>query len=424
MSKVLIVGNGAREHAIAKTVHRFGHEIYAVMDKLNPGIAKISKNYLICKLSEFEKITSFESVDLAIIGPEAPLSIGIVDYLEEHLEIPVLGPNKMNARIESSKAFCRTLLDENQIEGNPQFCVCTSLDDVKAFLKDLGSIEVAVKPDVLTGGKGVKVYGDHLNTEEEILTYAEERLKSDGLVVIEEKLVGQEFTLQAFTDGTHFYVMPLVRDYKRAYDGDKGPNTGSMGSYSLEDHTLPYLSETDIENAKKIIDKTLKALKKENDTPYKGVLYGQFIKTEKGVFLLEFNSRFGDPEAMNVLSLLKTDLVDITFSMSEKNLIRPEFETLATVCVYLVPEGYPIKPKADKKIDVPNENEINAELFYASVEQRKDGIYTSKSRAIAVLGKAQSVSQARELAYKDINKITGALYYRSDIAAEVAVEGN
>jgi phosphoribosylamine--glycine ligase len=408
--KVLVVGNGAREHAIARKLAQEDTELWAAMSKLNPGIAALSSRVEIMDINNPTEYTRFKDADLAYIGPEDPLSRGVSDALW-NLGVPVVGPRKELAKLEWSKAYTRTVLDEYGIPGNPEFKVCRDEKDVDEFLRE--HPEVAVKPDVLTGGKGVKVSGDHLTTVKEAKAYALERVKADGLVVLEEKLRGREFTLQAFTDGRRIEVMPIVRDFKRAYDGDKGPNTGSMGSFSCPDHRLPDLPNVAIERGADIMRRTIEALAK-HVSPYQGILYGGFIFTGYEVYLIEYNSRFGDPEAINVLSLLETPLTEIGYGITGGNMPKPSFSEEATVCVYLVPEGYPDNPVKDQPIEVGSLS--GSEIYYASVYDDKGVIRTTGSRSVALLGRGDTVEEARRKVYGDVTQVKGRLHYRTDIA--------
>jgi phosphoribosylamine--glycine ligase len=330
------------------------------------------------------------------------------------MEIPVVGPSKKAAKLEWSKAHARLFLEKNGIEGNPDFAICKNKREIKEFLKR--NPEVAVKPDVLTGGKGVKITREHLNSPQQVLEYAMERISGDGLVVLDEKLVGREFTLQAFTDGRKIEVMPLVRDFKRAYDEDRGPNTGSMGSFSCPDHTLPDLSTEAVEKGKEIMRKTIRKLYS-SGTIFRGFLYGGFMETKKGVYLLEYNVRLGDPEAMNVLALLEEPLLDIGWDIIDARLSSPSFQERATVCVYVVPKGYPLDPVRGGVITIDSPE--HSELYYASVHEEGGIVRTTGSRAIALLAKGDSVERARDNVYKDIPKIRGELFYRRDIGASV-----
>ena len=409
--KVLVVGHGAREHAIAKKLAQEDLELVAAMSRLNPGIAALSKRVEVFDTDDPAEYGRFRDVDLAFVGPEAPLASGVSDRLWE-LGVPVVGARKALARLEWSKAYTRQVVQEHGIPGNPEFAICRSAEEVDAFLKE--HEEVAVKPDVLTGGKGVKVTGDHLNSVEEARGYALERVKQDGMVVIEEKLKGREFTLQAFTDGKRVEVMPLVRDFKRAYDGDRGPNTGSMGSFSCPDHGMPDLPLEVVDEGIEIMERTVEALSGSVGL-YQGVLYGGFMKTENGVYLIEYNARFGDPEAINVLALLETPLTEVGYGVVEGRLPETRFAEEATVCVYLTPEGYPVNPLRDQIIEVGETR--HSEVYYASVYDDNGVVKTTGSRSVALLGRGGTVSEAREKVYADVGNIKGRLHYRTDIAA-------
>lgn len=411
--RVLVVGHGAREHAITKKLAEEDIEIFAVMGKNNPGIRNLSKKAKVVDINKLDNYKEFGEMDLAFVGPEDPLANGVSDYLW-NLEVPVVGPKKSQAKLEWSKAYAREILNEYQIAGNPDYKICKNKEDIKDFLRLHN--EVAVKPDVLTGGKGVKVSGEHLRTSSEIIDYALERIKADGLVVLEEKLEGKEFTLQAFTDGKRIEVMPLVRDFKRAYDEDKGPNTGSMGSFSCPDHGMPDLTSEIVEDGIEIMRRTIDVTSRETDT-FQGILYGGFMATQKGVFLLEYNVRFGDPEAINVLSLLENPLTEIGFGIVEGKLPRVKFSDKATVCVYLVPQGYPVDPVTGKVIEIGDIED--SEMYYASVNEENGKILTTGSRAIALLGKGDTVKAARDKVYGDIKQVSGKLHYRRDIAKNI-----
>jgi phosphoribosylamine---glycine ligase len=410
VSKVLVVGNGAREHAIVKKLAQEDIEVTAAMAKLNPGIAALSKRVEIMDINDVDGYAKFKDHNLAFVGPEAPLAVGVSDKLDA-LGVTVAAPMKALAKLEWSKAYARQVLDENNIVGNPKFKICKTEDDVKSFLDECP--EVAVKANVLAGGKGVKVTGQHLKTRRETEEFAFENIKKDGVVVLEEKLVGNEFTLQAFVDGTKLHFMPLVRDFKRAYDNDEGPNTGSMGSFSCADHDMPDLDTSTLVKAKKIMQGTIDAVRK-TVGPFKGPIYGGFMATKDDTYLIEYNCRFGDPEAINVLSLLETPLTEVGYGMAEGKLPSISFSKQATVCVYLVPEGYPVAPVKDQPITVADGDK--SEVYYASVYDADGVIKTTGSRAVALLAKGETVTDARENVYRDIGKVTGRLHYRTDIA--------
>ncbi|MFX0139874.1 MAG: phosphoribosylamine--glycine ligase, partial [Candidatus Hodarchaeota archaeon] len=279
-------------------------------------------------------------------------------------------------------------------------------------------INIVVKPEGLTGGKGVKVYGDHLFSKEDILKYCQELVNQKSRFLLEEKCDGEEFTLQTFVDGTSVLGSPLVQDHKRAYEDDEGPNTGGMGSYSMEDHLMPFINQEDVNKALEDMKKTVAAVKSETGVEYKGFLYGQFMKTAKGLKLIEYNSRWGDPEAMNVLPLLKGNFVDICWAIINGPLSHTfEFEKKATVCKYLAPEGYPTNPKRDELVSINKEkiNKTGAKYYYASVYREGAKIYTTTSRAIGVLGIANSLAEAEKIAESGVKCIEGRLFHRKDV---------
>ncbi len=430
MNKVLLIGSGGREHAIARALHKGGAKIYAVMKHKNPGIARLSKDYIIGNDSSVSFVKNldwikFRQVDFAVIGPEAPLIKGMADMLEEK-GIPVVGPKENAAIIEGSKEFMRDLMKKHNIEGMVDYYVFNDPKKVEEFIMQYDKPFV-IKPVGVTGGKGVWVMGEHFQTKEEGIKYAqriiEEKIGGVDRVIIEEKLVGEEFTLQAFTDGRELKGMPLVQDFKRAYEEDKGPNTGGMGSYSMENHLLPFLSKEDYSKAMKILEDIVAAMRREGRI-YKGIIYGQFMLTAEGPKIVEINCRFGDPEAMNVLSILKTNFVDIAWSIIEGKLISAEFENKATVVKYVVPEGYGTKPLANQEIKV-NEERIKREgalLYYASVEEKDGRIYTTTSRSLAVVGIADTLYEAESIAEKALRHISGRIYMRHDIAKREMIE--
>mgnify|MGYP006104490977 FL=1 len=315
---ILIVGSGAREHAIARALQKSPKQktLYCLATNTNPGLQELCSDLQIIDLNDNAIISQFardKEVSLAIIGPENPLANGLTDILIGS-NIKVVGPTKEHSKIESSKSFARNLLVEYKIPACPKYKIFNSMKGVQAFLDQLGD-NFVIKYDGLAGGKGVKVSGDHLDSHKEALQYCEQLIRKGGPFLVEEKLVGEEFSLMSFSDGNNLKHMPAVQDHKRALEGDMGPNTGGMGTYSDADHSLPFLTKKEIKEAQKINNLTAAALKDKYGYGYKGVLYGGFIATSHGIKLIEYNARFGDPEAMNVLSLLDTDFIDICFVM-------------------------------------------------------------------------------------------------------------
>ncbi|QUH23418.1 phosphoribosylamine--glycine ligase [Methanobacterium alkalithermotolerans] len=424
--KILVVGTGAREHAICESLKEDA-EIYSIMSNTNPGIARISQ-FQVASESDMDQVKNFalkNKVEMAIIGPESPLEQGIVNVLENE-GISCVGPSQEAAKIETDKAFMRGLFENYKIPGSVAYQVFDNYDNLSLFLDEFNK-DVVVKPVGLTGGKGVKIVGEHLEDNQEAKGYAkhimETRMGGHPRVVIEEKLVGEEFTVQAFSDGEHVIPMPAAQDHPHAFEGDQGPITGGMGSYSDKDGLLPFLSQKDYDESVKIMQHTVNAIKEEAG-PYKGILYGQFMLCKDGPKLVEYNARFGDPEAMNVLPLLKTSMVDICQGIIQGNLRKADFERKATVCKYIVPQGYPETKAAGEKIQV-NEKEIEkagALVYYAAVNQENKSIYTSSSRALALVGRGDNIQEAEEICEEATRHVTGDLYHRKDVGTAALLQ--
>jgi phosphoribosylamine--glycine ligase len=430
MPNVLMIGNGAREHAIAEAIMRSTHRprLFACMKTNNPGIASLSEKIFISSYSDLAAIVAFAKAsrtDFAVIGPEDPLNNGVVDALSL-AGIPSVGPTQSLARLETSKSFTRDLLEKYKIPGNPRFRNFTSPEGIEAFLEDLEGM--VVKPDGLTGGKGVMVQGDHFQTRSEALAICRDFLKQHASVTVEEKLEGEEFSLQCLSDGKTVVATPPVQDHKRRFADDKGPNTGGMGSYSCEDHSLPFIRPEDVADGLAITRQVAAAIYRETGAYYKGVMYGGFMVTRAGVRLLEYNARFGDPEAMNILPLLKTDFVDICRAIIDGTLERLpfEFEKKATVCKYVVPRGYglpkdhPDTQSTAARIEVGDVGQ--ARLYYSSVDKREDGLYMTTSRAIGVVGIAASLEDAERIAEGGVRAIRGPVDHRPDIGTPALIE--
>ena len=426
MMNVLLIGNGAREHAIAEAIVQSKHQprLFSFMKANNPGITSLSEKVFIGSYSDLAAVNAFAKecrVDFAIIGPEDPLNNGVVDSLKE-AGIPSVGPTKSLARLETSKSFTRNILSKYNIPGNPKFKIFTSMEGIKDFLDELDGI--VVKPDGLTGGKGVMVQGDHFQSKEEALLYCKQVLTEHPSVIIDERLEGEEFSLQCLSDGKTVVATPPVQDHKRRFVDDKGPNTGGMGSYSCEDHALPFMDQKAVAEGLAITQKVAEAIYKETGEYYKGIMYGGFIITKSGIKLLEYNARFGDPEAMNILPLLRTDFIDVCRAIIDGKLDRLDivFEKKATVCKYIVPKGYGLPQDHSEAASTSSRIEIGdtpgAKLYYSSIDQRTDGLYTTSSRAIGVVGIADSLAEAEQIAEMAVGAIRGPVDHRPDIGTE------
>ena len=390
--KVLAVGGGGREHAAVEALFRSGSEIYAVMKNANPGIIARSKEHLLCDEKDIAKVVAFakeKGVELAFIGPEAPLEVGIVDALE-------------------AEGF-------------------DNAKDAEDYIRTVDH-EIVVKPVGLTGGKGVKVQGEHLHSFEETMEYINEIFDQNiggAGVILEEKAVGEEFTQMVFVDGRRIVPLPLVQDHKRAYEGDVGPNTGGMGSYTDADHLLPFITQEEREQALAILQSIVDAMAEEG-CPYRGTMYGQFMLTVNGPRIIEINARFGDPEAMNVLSLIGDDFEDVCRMMATGTLDRDvRFAEKATVCKYVVPRGYGVKSESGHEISVDEDavRAAGAVVYYANVDMKDGKLVTGTSRSLGIVGVADTLEEAEsncEAALRNVR--CDAMAVRHDIGTRALVQ--
>ena len=429
MTRTIVVGSGAREHAITRALCNSGATVTCFASNLNPGIMALADDLELGDLNSPDEVIGYairQGAELAVIGPEAPLAAGVADALRA-ASIPTVGPGRELAQIETSKAFARDLLTRNGIPGCPLYRTFDALEGVADWLAELGDGYV-VKYDGLAGGKGVKVAGAHLHSHSEALGYCRELVAKGGRFVVEEKLVGEEFSLMSFCDGETLHHMPAVQDHKRALEGDRGPNTGGMGSYSDATHTLPFLEDEDINAACAINEATAAALREECGEPYRGFLYGGFIATANGPRLIEYNARLGDPEALNVLEILQSDFMAICHGMATGTLAscEVEFRPAATVCKYVVPEGYGAKPRRDCTLLIDEEQlaASGASLFYAAVNQSPGGaLETTSSRAVAVVGSGAMLAAAEAQCEAGLAAVSGrGLHVRHDIATPQLLE--
>jgi len=412
---VLVVGGGGREHAIARALAP-DCDLYAVAGNRNPGIVELAEGFEAIDGTDAEAIREYaEEIDatLAVVGPEAGLQAGVADELDA-AGVYTFGPRAEEAKIETDKAFQRRFMQDNDIPGCPVFETFDDMDAACEFIDDYDG-DLAVKPVGLTGGKGVKVIGDQVTAAE-----AKEYIRESEYeqVVLEERLIGEEFTIQAFVADGDLRTTPAVQDHKRVYEGDEGPNTGGMGSYSDAGFQLPFMNGGDYEAAVDIMERTVAAM-----PDYKGVLYGQFMLTTEGPKVVEFNARFGDPEAMNTLPVLETPFIDVlTAARDGDDLPELEFSGEATVCKYAVPDGYPTDPDAGAEITVDEETVGDGLLFYASVDARDDGLYTTTSRSFAVVGLAETIAAAEEIAEDALSAAGDEFRIRHDIGKAELVQ--
>ncbi|MFA5944552.1 MAG: phosphoribosylamine--glycine ligase [Candidatus Thermoplasmatota archaeon] len=423
---VLLVGSGAREHAMALAIRRSNRaQLYVITKHRNPGLVKSATGFKILDDRHAAGIVAWAKMQkchLAVIGPESSLEAGVSDALRA-AGIAVASPSQAAARIETSKTFMREIMQRHKVPGRLGFHAFNDERSALAFLDTHGPVW-AIKPVGLTGGKGVQVHGDHFDDVEGAKAYVKSIFAGrvgGGSVQFEELARGEEYTLMAFTDGTTVLPMPAVQDHKRLYEGDAGPNTGGMGSYSQADGLLPFLSIEDYAESTAILQGLVDALRADG-TPYVGTIYGQFMLTAAGPKVIEVNARFGDPEAMNVLHTLESDYLALLEGMATGTLASKQarFRAVATVVKYIVPLGYGEgRPEAGRQIEVDDFSikRVKGFAYFANVEQQPTGpLTTMTSRAVGILGEGPNVEHANAVCEAALKHVHGdKLFVRHDI---------
>lgn len=411
--KVLIVGSGGREHALAWKIAQSPllTELHAAPG--NPGIARHARCHpvKVDDLAGMVELAKREAIELVVVGPEAPLVAGLADRLRQ-AGIAVFGPGAEAARIEGSKAFAKEVMAE---AGVPT-AAGRSFDDPAAAEEYAASLgRAVVKADGLAAGKGVIVAGDERESREAVRTI----MGAGGpgrSVVIEECLEGEEVSVIAICDGERYLLLPPAQDHKRLLDGDRGPNTGGMGAYSpapvLDDAALEELGRT-------VVAPTLKALAARG-TPFVGALFAGLMITSAGPRTLEFNCRFGDPETQPLMMRLGGDLLPVLAAAARGDLRGQRLEALpdAAIGVVLASHGYPAAPRSGDPIeglDAPASPDV--QLFHAGTRQQDGQIVTAGGRVLTVCARGADVAQARERAYGAVMQLSfDGMQFRSDIA--------
>jgi len=412
----LLIGSGGREHALAAALNRDTtlEELHVAPG--NPGIAEIALCHEINTDDNNAVVALAEKlgIDLVVVGPEKPLVNGLADALSK-AKIACFGPSKAAAQLEGSKDFAKQVMRDAGVPTAKSF-TCTSRDEIEKALDTFGAPYV-VKHDGLAAGKGVVVTGDRNEAIEHALQSTQ--------VVIEEFLDGPEVSLFGISDGKTVIAMQPAQDFKRAFDGDLGPNTGGMGAYS----PLPWApDEIMAEVLTQVLNPTVKEMAARG-TPFVGLLYAGLALTARGTRVIEFNARFGDPETQVLLPRLKTPLAQLLFAAATsklENFQELEWSDQSAVTVVLASEGYPSQPKSGDIITGIRTNS-NSSVFHAGTQLRDGVLRSSGGRVLSVTGLGSDLTQARDAAYRTISRISlPGSHYRRDIAlnASVAEKGN
>lgn len=413
--KILIVGGGGREHAIAWKLAQSKKvdKIYCAPG--NAGIAEVAECVAI-KAEDVEGICGFakeKKIDLTVIGPEVPLSMGIVDALAEE-GLKAFGPNQKCAQLESSKSFTKAFLDRHHIPtaGYQEF---TDITELKKSVGIFG-YPMVIKADGLAAGKGVVIAED-----EEAALKAIDEIMGDKIfgsagdkIVVEEFLTGIEASVLCFVDGKTIVPMESAQDYKRIFDEDNGPNTGGMGTYSP---SLVFNAELEKQIRERILEPTIKGFQKDG-LDFKGVLFIGLMISENGPKVIEFNNRFGDPETQSVLPRMKTDLLDIMNAVVEERLAEQNIEWIEkkAVCIVMASGGYPGSYEKGKRISGLKDVDQDVIVFHSGTKSKNSEILTDGGRVLGITALGSTHEEARQKAYKNVGKIffEGA-QYRKDI---------
>ncbi|OVE78978.1 phosphoribosylamine--glycine ligase [bacterium I07] len=412
---ILVVGSGGREHTLVWKILKSPRVDKVYCAPGNGGISKIAESVDI-DVTDLNKLTHFaqkQSIDLTVVGPELPLTLGIVDAFKEK-GLEVFGPSKLAAELEGSKAFSKDLMKKYHIP-TAEYQVFTEPDSAFRYLQ---SIEppVVLKADGLAAGKGVLV----CNSRNEMFDGAEKIMterafgEAGDRLIVEECLVGEEVSVLAITDGEDMLLLPPSQDHKPIFEGDKGPNTGGMGAYS----PAPVMTDKLLETVKeKILIPTIQGMKSEGRL-YQGVLYAGLMITSEGPKVLEYNCRFGDPEIQSILPLLESDIIDLIEAALDGKIKTAPFKLMkkSAVCVVMASGGYPNSYKKGMVIHGLDRDDDNVVIFHAGTKAKGKDIVTSGGRVLGVTSINDTIESAIKSVYQAVGSITfDGAYYRRDI---------
>ena len=415
--KVLGVGSGGREHALCwKIAQRPDTEVYVAPGNIGMVDVATLVNIKVDDIAGLVDFAKAEGIDLTVVGPELPLTLGIVDAFQE-AGLACFGPNKAAAKLEGSKAFSKELMKKYGIP-TAAFDTFTDVEKAKAFVDEIG-VPCVVKADGLAAGKGVIICMTREEADKAIEDMLTDHAFGDAsaTIVIEEYMVGPEVSVLAFADGKSVLPMVSAQDHKRIFDGDKGPNTGGMGAYSP---APVYTEALSAEVNKTIIEPTIAAMAAEG-TPFTGILYTGLMLTEKGPRVLEYNVRFGDPETQPIMVRMKSDIVELFQACVDGKLDEAtlEWHDEAAVCVIMASGGYPAS--SEKGVPIHGLDDIAAEeaiVFHSGTAEKDGEIVTNGGRVLGVTAKDATIKGAIDKAYAAVEKINfDHMQFRRDIGA-------
>lgn len=429
MEKCLLLGNGGREAVIAENISK-KYSLYSILPYENPSIVEYVKNsngkYVIGSPFEKELVKKFildEGIEACVISSDNLLQDGLIDLAKE-LGLKTFGPTSIAAKLEWSKTYALEVVEKLAPEMIIKNFHISSEEELEKAMENYKDENFVVKPEGLTGGKGVKVGGEHFKTRQEGIDYAKECLLGSGKVIVQDKVKGSEFTVMVLTDGKNVVPLPITFDYPYRYEEDKGPGTGGMGCMSFSNGLLPFLNPEDVDKCVQLIQKTINYVNKDS-LEFTGVLYGGFFKTEQGIKFIEFNARFGDPEAMNVLNSLETPFVEVVENIFKGNLTREncKFKKTNTFLVYIVSKDYAVKKNNEPvifKLDKKAVRDAGVKVYFANAKEIGENEYTSvsNSRLFALISEGENFEELKEKVYKVIEtQVDKVLDYRKDIGS-------
>jgi phosphoribosylamine--glycine ligase len=416
--KVLVIGSGGREHAIVWKLAQSPKVTNIYCAPGNGGTAEIAQNVPI-PVNDFAALAQFvkdEGIDVTVVGPEDPLLAGIVDFFQQR-GLPIFGPNAEAAKIEGSKSFAKKLMSTYGIP-TARYESFIDYESAVAHVREQGA-PIVVKADGLAAGKGVVVAETLAEAEDALYQIMKAGAfgQAGSRVVIEEFMRGEELTLLSFVDGETVKPMITSQDHKQVFDGDKGPNTGGMGTYAPVPQVSAQLVDQIVET---IVKPIAKGMVREG-FPFKGVLYTGLMLTTEGPKVVEFNARFGDPETQVILPLLETDLLDIILATINGELASLDvtWKTGSAVCVVMAAPGYPGDYPKGAAIAGLSDGKEDVVVFHAGTKRTEEGVVTNGGRVLGVTGLGQTLTEARDAAYNRVTSISfeGA-HYRTDIAGK------